>query len=48
MPELSSPSMSTISTSRLRSTANYFGAEPTKVKPGYANFAIADPPLSWS
>lgn len=22
-----------------------FGAEPTKVKPGYANFAIADPPL---
>ena len=22
-----------------------FGAEPVKVKPGYANFAIADPPL---
>jgi len=22
-----------------------FGAEPAKVKPGYANFAIADPPL---
>lgn len=22
-----------------------FGTEPTKVKPGYANFAIADPPL---
>ncbi|WP_418003720.1 ArsI/CadI family heavy metal resistance metalloenzyme [Mycobacterium sp. PDNC021] len=22
-----------------------FGAEPTKVKPGYANFAIANPPL---
>jgi len=22
-----------------------FGAEPTKVRPGYANFAIADPPL---
>jgi catechol 2,3-dioxygenase-like lactoylglutathione lyase family enzyme len=22
-----------------------FNAEPTKVKPGYANFAIADPPL---
>ena len=22
-----------------------FGAEPVKVKPGYANFAIANPPL---
>ena len=22
-----------------------FGAQPVKVKPGYANFAIADPPL---
>lgn len=22
-----------------------FGAEPTKVRPGYANFAIAEPPL---
>jgi catechol 2,3-dioxygenase-like lactoylglutathione lyase family enzyme len=22
-----------------------FGAEPTKVRPGYANFAISDPPL---
>ncbi|MEL7158759.1 MAG: VOC family protein, partial [Actinomycetota bacterium] len=22
-----------------------FGAEPAKVKPGYANFAIEDPPL---
>ncbi len=22
-----------------------FGAEPAKIKPGYANFAIADPPL---
>jgi len=22
-----------------------FGAEPAKVKPGYANFAVADPPL---
>jgi catechol 2,3-dioxygenase-like lactoylglutathione lyase family enzyme len=22
-----------------------FGTEPAKVKPGYANFAIADPPL---
>ena len=22
-----------------------FGTEPTKVRPGYANFAIADPPL---
>ncbi len=30
------------------STAFYsklFGAEPAKVRPGYANFAIADPPL---
>lgn len=24
---------------------NLFGVEPAKVKPGYANFAIADPPL---
>ena len=23
-----------------------FGAQPVKVKPGYANFAIADPPLN--
>ena len=22
-----------------------FGAEPAKTRPGYANFAIADPPL---
>ena len=22
-----------------------FGTEPAKVRPGYANFAIADPPL---
>jgi catechol 2,3-dioxygenase-like lactoylglutathione lyase family enzyme len=22
-----------------------FGAEPAKLRPGYANFAIADPPL---
>lgn len=25
--------------------ARLFGAEPTKRRPGYANFAIADPPL---
>jgi catechol 2,3-dioxygenase-like lactoylglutathione lyase family enzyme len=25
--------------------AKLFGAEPAKVRPGYANFAIADPPL---
>ena len=24
---------------------NLFGAEPAKVKPGYANFAIENPPL---
>ena len=24
-----------------------FGTEPTKIKPGYANFAIADPPLKF-
>lgn len=24
---------------------NLFGTEPAKVRPGYANFAIADPPL---
>lgn len=25
-----------------------FGVEPAKRRPGYANFAIAVPPLSWS
>jgi catechol 2,3-dioxygenase-like lactoylglutathione lyase family enzyme len=25
--------------------ANLFGTEPAKVRPGYANFAVADPPL---
>ncbi|KZS64543.1 MAG: glyoxalase/bleomycin resistance/dioxygenase family protein [Mycobacterium pseudokansasii] len=25
--------------------SNLFGAQPAKIKPGYANFAIADPPL---
>jgi catechol 2,3-dioxygenase-like lactoylglutathione lyase family enzyme len=25
--------------------AKLFATEPTKVKPGYANFAVADPPL---
>jgi catechol 2,3-dioxygenase-like lactoylglutathione lyase family enzyme len=25
--------------------SNLFGAEPAKVRPGYANFAISDPPL---
>ncbi|MGB2756837.1 MAG: ArsI/CadI family heavy metal resistance metalloenzyme [Acidimicrobiia bacterium] len=25
--------------------AQLFGAEPVKLRPGYANFAIADPPL---
>ena len=25
-----------------------FGAEPAKRRPGYANFAIAEPPSSWS
>ena len=25
--------------------ATLFGAEPAKRRPGYANFAIADPPL---
>ena len=25
--------------------AKLFGTEPAKVKPGYANFAVADPPL---
>lgn len=25
--------------------SKYFNAEPAKVKPGYANFAIAEPPL---
>jgi len=25
--------------------SRFFGAEPAKLRPGYANFAIADPPL---
>ncbi|HXY45632.1 MAG TPA: ArsI/CadI family heavy metal resistance metalloenzyme [Acidimicrobiales bacterium] len=25
--------------------SKFFGAEPAKLRPGYANFAIADPPL---
>ena len=25
--------------------SRFFGAEPAKRQPGYANFAIADPPL---
>ena len=37
-------SMSTTSTPQSRSTT-LFATEPAKVKPGYANFAIANPPL---
>lgn len=31
--------------SSIRFYAELFGTEPTKRRPGYANFAIADPPL---
>ena len=30
---------------RSRSTRTLFGTEPAKVRPGYANFAVAEPPL---
>ena len=30
---------------RSPSTRSLFGTEPAKVKPGYANFAVAEPPL---
>lgn len=32
-------------TESIRFYSKLFGIEPAKVKPGYANFAIADPPL---
>ncbi len=44
-PVSSSPSTSTTSTPRSRSTRSLFGTAPAKIKPGYANFAVAEPPL---
>ena len=44
-PESNSPSTSTISTPPSTSTPSCSRTEPAKVKPGYANFAIAEPPL---
>ena len=40
-----SPSTSMTSTRRSRSTRSCSTPTPAKVKPGYANFAMADPPL---
>ena len=44
-PASSSPSTSTTSTPRSPSTRTLFGTAPAKVRPGYANFAVAEPPL---
>ena len=41
----SSPSTSPISTPPSRSTPGCSGRHPAKLRPGYANFAIEDPPL---
>ena len=41
----SSPSTSTTSTRLSRSIRRLFRTEPAKLRPGYANFAIAEPPL---
>ena len=41
----SSPCASPTSKARSPSTRKLFGAEPAKRRPGYANFAIAEPPL---
>ena len=41
----SSPSTSTTSPRRSAFYSKLFNAEPAKVKEGYANFAIAEPPL---
>ena len=41
----SSPSTSPTSTQAVDFYSKLFGTEPAKRKPGYANFAIADPPL---
>ena len=41
----SSPSTSPTSTRRSISTPSCSPPEPAKVRPGYANFAVADPPL---
>ncbi len=41
----SSPSTSTTSTTPSPSTRKLFGTEPAKRRPGYANFAITEPPL---
>ena len=44
-PVSSSPSTSTTSTPRSPSTRKLFGTAPAKTRPGYANFAVAEPPL---
>ena len=44
-PASSSPSTSTTSTPSIAFYSTLFGTEPAKVRPGYANFAVAEPPL---
>ena len=44
-PASSSPSTSTTSRTSIAFYSRLFGTEPAKVKPGYANFAVAEPPL---
>ena len=44
-PESSSPSTSTTSTKSIAFYSTLFGTEPAKRRPGYANFAVAEPPL---
>ena len=44
-PESSSPSTSPTSTQAVDFYSKLFATEPAKRKPGYANFAIAEPPL---
>ena len=44
-PESSLPSTSPTWTRPSASTPELFATEPAKVRPGYANFAVTDPPL---
>ena len=44
-PESSLPSTSATSNESVEFYSKLFGTEPAKREPGYANFAISDPPL---
>ena len=44
-PESSSPSTCPTSTQAVAFYSKLFATEPAKLRPGYANFAIAEPPL---